>query len=108
MRYLISVIDTGPHISTSEEMNAIDAFNDKIQSAGQRVLACGLHLPATALTIDARSDEVLISEGPVNNTQEFMSGFWIVDVDSAETAKQLAIEGSRACQLKVELRQLHG
>jgi hypothetical protein len=96
MRFLISVIDTqtrAPH--TSEEMKAIDDFNDKIEAAGQRLFACGMDAPSTAQVFD-------------NRDGAYFSGFWIVKVDSLETAQQLAAEGSRACNRKVELRPLFG
>ena len=56
MRFLISVIDTqtrAPH--TSEEMKAIDDFNDKIEDAGQRLFACGIDSPDKALVFDSRN-----------------------------------------------------
>jgi hypothetical protein len=109
MRFLISVIDTqtrAPH--TPEEMKAIDDFNDKIEAAGQRLFACGMDAPSTAEDFDSRGGANHIVAGPHHNSQEYFSGFWIVKVDSLETAQQLAAEGSRACNRKVELRHLFG
>jgi hypothetical protein len=109
MRFLISVIDTqtrSPH--TPEEIKAIDAFNDKIEDAGQRLFACGIDSPDTAIVFDRRNGKSDSSDGPHHNGDEFFSGFWIVKVDSLETAKQLAAEGSTACNRKVELRPLLG
>lgn len=108
MRYLLSVINSGaPQASPSEEAQ-IDAFNEKMQAAGQRVVAHGLYEPELAKSVDARGEVPRVIDGLVNSTAEFMIGFWIVDVDSDEMAMQLAIEGSRACQRKIELRQIHG
>ena len=109
MRFLISVIDTqtrAPH--TSEEMKAIDDFNDKIEAAGQRLFACGMDAPSTAQVIDNRDGASQSVQGSHHASQEYFSGFWIVKVDSLETARQLAAEGSIACNRKVELRPLFG
>jgi len=42
MRFLISVMDTSTGSATSEEMAAIDVFNDRLVADGHWVLACGL------------------------------------------------------------------
>lgn len=109
MRFLISVIDTStgaPH--TQEEIKAIDDFNDKIEAAGQRLFACGMESPDTAKVFDSRNGSSGVIEGPHHKGVEYLSGFWIVNVDSVETAEKLAAEGSAACNRKVELRKLHG
>ena len=109
MRFLISVIDTqtrAPH--TSEEMKAIDDFNHKIEDAGQRLFACGIDSPDKAMVFDPRNGAEIAISGPHHETNEYFSGFWIIKVDSLETAQQLAAEGSKACNRKVELRPLLG
>jgi hypothetical protein len=109
MRFLISVIDTqtrAPH--TPEEMKAIDDFNDKIEEDGQRFIACGIDSPDKAVVFDSRNDSEKSIPGPHHSSAEYFSGFWIVKVDSLETAQQLAAEGSKACNRKVELRPLLG
>ena len=109
MRFLISVIDTqtrSPH--TPEEMKAIDDFNDKIEDAGQRLFACGIDSPDKAMVFDSRNSAAITNPGPHHSSEEYFSGFWIVKVDSLETAQQLAVEGSKACNRKVELRPLFG
>lgn len=109
MRFIISVIDTQtrpPH--TSEEIKAIDDFNDKIEDAGQRLFACGIDSPDRAQVFDSRNGGSVTGSGPHHESNEFFSGFWIVKVDSLETAQKLAAEGSRACNRKVELRPLLG
>ena len=106
---MISVIDTqtrAPH--TPEEMKAIDDFNDKIEAAGQRLFACGMDAPSTAQVFDNRDGAYQSVQGSHYASQEYFSGFWIVKVDSLEIAQQLATEGSRACNRKVELRPLFG
>jgi hypothetical protein len=89
-------------------MKAIDDFNDKIEAAGQRLFACGMDAPSTAQVFDNRDGARKAIPGPHHSSAEYFSGFWIIKVDSLETAQQLAAEGSKACNRKVELRPLLG
>jgi hypothetical protein len=109
MRFIISVIDTQtrpPH--TPEEIKAIDEFNEKIEAAGQRLFACGMDSPETAEVFDHRVGKSASQAGAHHQANEYFSGFWIITVDSLETAQLLAAEGSKACNRKVELRPLLG
>ncbi len=109
MRFIISVIDTQtrpPH--TPEEIKAIEDFNEKIEAAAQRLFACGMDSPETATVFDYRVGNSESHKGAHHQVNEYFSGFWIVKVDSLETAQQLAAEGSKACNRKVELRPLFG
>ena len=108
MRFLLKVIDSKSNSGSADEMVAIDAFNDMLQANGHFILAVGIEDPAQSVVIDNRSDAGLVSNGPVNNTEEYMAGFWIIKADSVEQAKELASQGSRACNRKVEVRTLHG
>lgn len=108
MRFLIKVIDSKSNSGSADEMVAIDAFNDMLQANGHFILAVGIEDPAQSVVIDNRSDAGLISNGPVNNTEEYMAGFWIIKADSVEQAKELASQGSKACNRKVEVRPILG
>lgn len=108
MRFLISVIDDKSPSGTADEMATIDQFNSKLQDAGYWVIAVGIASPMEAVSIDNRAGAELIESGSTLYGTEYMSGFWIIDVPSKEIATQLAIEGSRACNRKVELRPLLG
>jgi len=92
MKFLIAVIDTEVNTGTAEEMVTIDAFNDKLEVNGHLLMAAGLE----------KAKEIVTANG------EYMSGFWIIQADSLEQAKQLADEGSKACNRKVELRPFLG
>jgi len=106
MRFLISVIDDKSNSGTEDEMRAVDAFNDKLEANGHWVFACGLADPKTANVFDNRNDAGLVQTGPLFKVQEQFSGFWVIKADDDETARALAIEGSKACGRKVELRPL--
>jgi hypothetical protein len=104
MRYLMAVIDTHSNSGNPDEMRAIDAFNERLQSNGQWVMAAGVMGPDHSIVVDNRGSEPLVTNGPLHQVSEYMSGFWIVEVADHETAVRLATDGSRACNRKVELR----
>lgn len=108
MRFLISVIDSNTNTADNDEMAAIDAFNDGLQANGHWIMACGVYSPSEAVVIDNRNDAGIKNLGPLNDTAEFMAGFWLIKADSEAEAEALAAAGSKACNRKVELRKLHG
>lgn len=104
MRFLLSVIDTVSGSGTDSEMAAIDEFNDRLVSDGYWVMAAGIGAPDTGTVFDNRDGVGASRPGGYVGADEFVAGFWIVDVPDLETASRLAAEGSRACNRKVELR----
>lgn len=108
MRFLIAVIDSNTNSADGDEMAAIDAFNDQLQANGQFIMACGIYSPEEAVVIDNRRGAEIKTDGPLHNTVEYMSGFWLIKASTEEEAQQLAMQGSKACNRKVELRKLHG
>ncbi len=107
MRFLISVIDTADNTGTQAEMVAIDAFNAELRASDRFIFAWGLTHPREAKVIDNRSGLGSESSGPHHSADEFVSGFWIIQAENHEQAKDLAHSASLACNRKVELRQLH-
>jgi hypothetical protein len=106
MRFLIAVIDDQSNSGTDDEMKNINAFNDTLRANGHWIFACGLADPTTAVVIDNRRGAGLVTEAPLFAAKEQMSGFWIVEANNEETARDLAHGGSKACNRKVELRPL--
>lgn len=103
---MISVIDDRTGSATPEEMVEIDSFNAALRLEGQLFLASGLAAPAEARVIDGRGTGVDVTDGPLHEGREHLSGFWLVDVPDAETAQQIAAAASRACNRRVEVRAL--
>ena len=104
MQYLVSVIYDKTNSATSDEMAAIDVFNDRLQAEGYWVFAGGLAAPSSATVIDNRGGEPLFIDGPVLESKEFLAGFWIIEAPDLDVALKLAAEGSKACNRKVEVR----
>jgi hypothetical protein len=110
MRFLFSVIahQKTQYLATNEEMQAIDAFNEKIEAAGQRILAIGIADPTTAIVFDNRNGARLVSEGPFADADEFVAGIWIIEAASEQVAHQLAHEASISCNRRIEVRAILG
>lgn len=117
MQYLVTVIEeflpggvredaTGS--ANPEEMAAIDAFNDRLQSEGHWVFAGGLDSPDTATVVDNRGEGPVITDGPFLESKEHLGGFWVIEAPDLDVALRLATEGSRACNRRVEVRPFLG
>ena len=108
MQYLVSVIDDQTGSATGTEMAAIDAFNDRLQAEGHWVFAAGIGSPSTATVIDNRGGEAVFTDGPFLESKEYLAGFWIIQAPDLDVALNLAAEGSKACNRKVEVRPFLG
>jgi hypothetical protein len=104
-QYLISVLDDTTDSATAQEMAAIDAFNEQLQTEGHWVFAGGLAAPSTATVIDNRGGgEAVFTDGPFLESKEYLAGFWIIEAADLDVALKLAAEGSKHCNRRVELR----
>ena len=104
MQYMVSVIADGSEMASPGEMAAIDAFNDRLRAQGYWVFANGLAEPNMATVIDARGEELVFTDGPFLESKEFLAGFWVIEAPDLDVALELAANGSKACNRKVELR----
>jgi hypothetical protein len=106
MHYLVSVIHDSSDLATSDEMAAVDAFNDRVMAEGHWVFAAGLAAPSTATVIDNRDGKAMFTDGPFLESKEHLAGFWIFEAPDLDAALKLAAEGSKHCNRQVEVRQL--
>ena len=106
MQYLVSVIDDTAGLASPGEMAAIDAFNDRVKAEGNWVFAGGLAGPSSAMVIDNRGEEAVVSDGPFLESKEYLAGFWILEAADLDVALTLAADGSKHCNRKVEVRPL--
>ena len=88
-------------------------FAKKLAEAGELVSAEGLAGPDQARRVRAGKDGKPITDGVFPESKEFLAGYWIVDVDSAERAYQIAAEASAApgpagapLNLAIEVREV--
>jgi hypothetical protein len=72
------------------------AFNKELKDSGKLVSAEGLAFPGQAKIVRAGKDGELITDGVFPESKEFLAGYWIVDVESAEEAYRIAARASAA------------
>lgn len=108
VHFVMFVIDDTSNSATADEAVAIDAFNDSLRADGQWVLAGGIASPGESVVVDGRGGEVTVTAGPLHDTSDYVSGFWIVSAEDLHGARELAARGSAACRRRVELRPLLG
>ncbi len=89
-------------------MAAIDVFNERLQAEGHWVFAGGLAAPGTATVIDNRDGAAMLSDGPFVESKEHVAGLWIIEAPDLDVALELATEGSKACNRKLEVRPFLG
>jgi hypothetical protein len=104
MQYLVSVIADGTELAKPGEDGAIDAFNDRLRAQGYWVYGNGLAEPSAATLIDARGEEPIFTDGPFLESKEFLAGFWIIEAPNLDVVLELATEGSKACNRRLEVR----
>lgn len=68
------------------------AFVRKHHETGELVDTKGLGSPLQARLVRAGKDGIPVTDGVFPESKEFLAGFWILDVDSAERAYQIAAE----------------
>jgi hypothetical protein len=89
-------------------------LNAKLKAAGELVLAEGLSAPPQAKLVHAGRDGKPVTDGVFPESKEYLAGFWIVDVESAERAYEIAAEASTAPgrptagkpRLEIEVREV--
>ena len=105
MRYFFAVIDNQTNSASSDEMGAIDVFNEKIDSLGHRIMAAGIVSPDEAVVVDNRGSKGIVSNGPVADSENYVSGFWIIEAPNDTVAQELALEASQSCNRVIEVRR---
>ncbi|GAA4604474.1 hypothetical protein BJY16_005019 [Actinoplanes octamycinicus] len=87
---------------------AVGRVNAALHEAGAFVHAGGLHPPSTAVTVDATGAEAEQIPGPFASADQYVSGFWIIDVPDREAALSWAGRCSAAARSRIEVRALQG
>jgi hypothetical protein len=72
-------------------------LNQELRQAGELLGAEGLAPPGQARIVRSKGDGAPeVTDGPFAESKEFLVGYWIVDVDSAERAYAIAGKASTA------------
>jgi hypothetical protein len=88
-------------------------LNAQLEASGELVSIQALTAPDQAKRVHAGKDGKPITDGVFPETKEFLAGYWIVDVESAERAYAIAAEASSApgkggepLRMSIEVRQV--
>lgn len=88
-------------------------LNKKLKERGEFVAAEGLAWPDQARIVRAGKDGQPVTDGVFPESKEFLIGYWIIDVPSADRAYQVAAEASAApgpggapLNMPIEVRQI--
>ncbi len=71
-------------------------LNKELNESGELVSAEGLSFPDQARLIRAGEDGLPVTDGVFPESKEFLAGFWIIDVETAERAYAIAARASAA------------
>jgi len=89
-------IGSWPKKDIQAHIGFMKALNRKLRDLGEFVGAEGLSGPDQAKLVRAGKDGTPVTDGVFPESKEFLAGYWIVDVDSAERAYAIAAEASTA------------
>lgn len=84
-----------PQEALRAHINFMKELNKKLSDAGELVSAEGLTPPNDAKSVRSSANGPII-DGIFAETKEFLAGWWIVEVPSAERAYAIAAEASAA------------
>lgn len=110
MKYLLLIHDNPadyptPGLPEHAELEAAYwAFEDEVIAAEVHLDSKALQPPAASSVVRVRDGETLISDGPFAETKEYISGYFLIDVDSLEEAQRWAAKIPGAKYGAVEIR----
>lgn len=106
-------IMTWPQQDIMAHIGYMKSLNRQLREAGELVAAEGLSWPSQAKIVRASSDGSPITDGVFPESKEFLIGFWIISVDTAERAYEFAARASAApgkggvpLNMPIEVRQI--
>jgi len=105
---------TWPHEDQKALVEYMHQLNGELKGAGELAGAEGLDLPQQARIVRAQLQGTpLVTDGPFVETKEFLVGYWIVEVPTAERAYEIAARASAApgkggvpLNMPIEVRQV--
>jgi len=106
-------IMTWPQEDIQAHIQFMLGFNKQLKAAGELVSAEGLAWPDQAKLVRADKDGAPVTDGVFPESKEFLIGYWVIDVESAERAYQIVARASAApgpggvpLNMPIEVRQI--
>ena len=95
-------------LPTTEELQAMGAYQEELVKAGILLAAGGLKASSTGVRVRASGNERTVIDGPFAETKELVAGYSILEVSSREEV----IEWVKRCPMpdgsEIEIRPLFG
>ncbi|MFC7406248.1 YciI family protein [Georgenia alba] len=80
------------------------AFLDDLRAQDALVFAGGLHPPSSAKTVDATGETPTVENRPFVEADQYVGGFWVIDVANEEAAVEWATRASEMLGGPIEVR----
>jgi hypothetical protein len=122
MKYILLMTGTKEGVDTYKAWSEKDiqthfayltSVRKDLTQSGEFVATEGLAMPHQAKVVRAGKDYTPITDGVFPEAKEFVLGYWIVDVDTAERAYEIAARfsggpgpGGTQLNLPIEVRQI--
>jgi hypothetical protein len=122
MKYILLMSGTNAGVDSYKAWSEKDIQNhfayltglkNDLSKSGEFVATDGLDMPQRAKVVRAGKDHAPITDGVFPEAKEFVLGYWIVDVDSAERAYEIAARisggpgpGGITLSMPIEVRQI--
>ena len=106
-------IDAWPEEDLKAHMAFLAQFNKNLKESGEFAGVEGLTSPRSAKLVRANEDGTPNTDGVFPESKEFLAGYWMIDVESAERAYEIAARASAApgpggkpLNMEIEVRQV--
>lgn len=108
-QYMLSVFMSETDAEIPEDVmqqmfKDVDVVNQELRDAGAWVFGGGLESADTATVVDAKTGDVLTTDGPFTEAKEQIGGFWIITAADLDEALAWAKKCTVACRGAVEVR----
>lgn len=80
----------------------VNALADELTAAGGLVFAGGLN-HATPTVVRSIDGEIVTTDGPFAETKEHLGGFWIIEADDLDAAREWGAKLAVACRRPIEV-----
>ena len=71
---------------TTEQVEAMGAYNNELIAAGVLVDGAGLHPSSKGARLSYRGGKRVITDGPFTETKELIAGYWVLNVKDWDEA----------------------
>jgi hypothetical protein len=106
MEFFFAVLDDHTGYADADRMAIITTYNNWLRDNGHFIVARGIASPLESTVVDNRDGQDIVVPGPLNELDEPMEGFWLIEAQDSETAIALAKKASLACNRRLEVRPI--